>query len=197
VFVEIQKNTKLMLAGLIIIFIVGFIAFYGVDPTLKLMQNNVIDLFIGIVVGAILMYLILSGMKELETPMTSKETFSRFCWACAEELELPIVENQVMFNLEGATLIQKGKLLAYRGRLYAINNDYTTWTLIINSTLRTPMRLNSSLVYRTPKYMLDKEIFKLMEELSAPTGTIQGKDAVVKTLKEASEVKKAIAEEES
>lgn len=193
---DIGQNNKLMLASLIIVLIVGFILFYGVDPTLKLMQNNVLDLFIGIAIGAILMYLILSGMKELSTPMTSKETFSRFCWACAEELKLPIVEGQVMFNLAGATLIQKGKLLAYRGRLYASNNDYTTWTILIDSTIRNPSRLNSPLIYRSPKYLLDKEILKLMEELSAPTGTIQGKEAVVKTLKEASEVKKAIAEEE-
>jgi hypothetical protein len=193
---ELDQNTKLMIYGFVILAIFAFIVFYGVDNTLALMQNNVLDLIIGLGVGMLLMWLLMKGAQALRTPMTAKETFSRFCWACAEELELPIIEGQVMFNLTGAMLIQKGKFLAYRGRLREIANDYTTWTIIIDSTTRNPSRLNSPLVYRNPHYMHEKEILKLIDELGAPTGVIQGKEAVVKTLKEASEVKKAITEEE-
>lgn len=193
---QINGRAKLMIAGLILIVVAALILFYGVDNFLALMQNNVIDLLVGICIGAIFVYLLLHNAQELTTPMTAKETFTRFCWACKEELELPLIEGQVMFNLVGATLIQKGKLLAYRGRLYLGMNDYTTWTLLIDATIRDPSRLKSPLVYRTPRFMTDKEILKLIDELSAPTGPTQGKEAVIETLKEAQKVKSAIKEEE-
>lgn len=191
---KIDNTVKLMIASFFIVFALVAAFLLGPQRLLELAQSNVSTLIMGIIIGLVIMYLLLQAGKEEITPMTATETFKRYVIACQEELKLPIIEGQVQFDATQGDYMQVGKYLIYRGKMYTVDNELVTKTIIIDATMRDPSREKSPQIAKLDYRLNDDEVLKLLAKLTTPAATAQAIESLKKDMQTAQEVKK-ISEE--